>query len=362
MAEFCAGITALSGNNGESQPDPQAALMHYKRSADLGFAEAQATLGVLYERGWQDIQPDLANAVLWYAKAAAQGHPGAELNLGNLYAQGRGVPKDLEKARQLMQAAADQGFQPAQTALAQLGGPAPAAVPGTDIFQKAVQVYNSGDHAGAAVLVQQAAQAGNPTATYELGYMFENGDGLERDPAQAAQWYMKAAQMGDAAAAAAVGQLYEQGNQVQENWETAAQWYAKSAAQGNRMGEFRLGRAYEYGVGVPLDLGQAEGWYDKAAAQGDSQAAFFGKYIRDNHGFDRSFFSDDEKAIMEPYMMQPFMLHPPPAGRVFHNTDERLNYYREWAAAANAHGQCMAAHANAQPGTTFTCPAPVPPN
>jgi len=42
MAEFCAGIAAMSGNNGESAQDPQAALQHYRRSAELGFAEAEA--------------------------------------------------------------------------------------------------------------------------------------------------------------------------------------------------------------------------------------------------------------------------------------------------------------------------------
>jgi TPR repeat protein len=362
MAEFCAGIVAMSGDNGASAQDPDAALQHYRRAAELGFAEAQATLGAIYARGWQSIQPDPVQAAQWYAKAAAQGHAGAELNLGNMYAQGTGVPQDMAKARQLIQAAADQGFAPAQNALAQLNGQGPAAVPGEEIFQRAVALYKSGDHAGAATLVQQAAEAGNPTATYEMGYMFENGDGLAQDPAQAAQWYMRAAAMGDAAGEAAVGQLYENGNQVDENWDSAAQWYVKSAQQGNRMGEFRLGRAYHYGVGVPLDLGAAAQWYDKAAAQGDSQAAYFAKYIRDNHGFDRSSYSDEEQAIMAPYMMQPFMLHPPPVGRVFHNSGQRMDYYRAWAAAANAHEECMTAHATAQPGTTFTCPAPVPPN
>ena len=362
MAEFCAGIAAMSGNNGETAQNPQAALQHYRRAADLGFAEAQATLGVLYERGWQDIAPDPAQAARWYAKAAAQGHAGAELNLGNMYAHGTGVPQDMAKARQLIQAAADQGFAPAQTALAQLDGPAPAAVPGADLFQQAVALYKSGDHAGAATLIRQAAQAGNPTATYEMGYLYENGDGLQQDEAQAAQWYLKAADLGDAQGEAAVGQLYENGNQVGENWDTAVQWYMKSAQQGNRMGEFRLGRAYHYGVGVPLDLGAAEQWYDKAAAQGHSQAAYFAKYIRDNHGFDRSSYSDEEQAIMAPYMMQPYMLHPPPIGRVFHNHEQRLDYFRAWAAAADAYGQCMTAHTNAPAGTTFTCPAPQPPN
>jgi len=55
------------------------------------------------------------------------------------------------------------------------------------------------------------------------------------------------------------------------------------------------------------------------------------------------------------------MLHPPPAGRVFHNTQERLNYFRAWANNAAAYEACLGKHANATPGTQYTCPAPVPP-
>jgi hypothetical protein len=138
---------------------------------------------------------------------------------------------------------------------------AQAPAPGAAIYQQAVARYQAGDHAGAAVLVRRAAEAGNPTATYEMGYLCENGDGVPKSPAQSAQWYMRGARMGNAASEAAVGQLYEYGNEVQENWDTAAQWYTKSAQQGYVMGEFRLGRAYQYGVGIPIDINAAEQWY-----------------------------------------------------------------------------------------------------
>lgn len=146
-----------------------------------------------------------------------------------------------------------------------------------------------------------------------------------------------------------------------DNWVEAAQWYLKSAAQDNRSGEFRLGRAYQYGIGVPLSLAEAAKWYDKAAAQGDSQAAYFAKYIRDNHGFDTTFESAQEKAIMAPYLMQPWMLRMPPTGRVFHSTAERLDYFRGWARAAAAYESCMSRHFATPAGVGFTCPAPVPP-
>ncbi len=176
--------------------------------------------------------------------------------------------------------------------------------------------YRAGDHAGAAVLFRQAADAGNSTATYEMGYLDENGDGVRKDEAQSAQWYTRGARMGNAASEAAVGQLYEYGNQVQENWDTAAQWYTKSAEQGYVMGEFRLGRAYQYGVGIAININAAEQWYERAAAQGDSQSAFFAKYIRDNPGIDTTWYSAQEKkATMDPTRCSPGCWNgPPPDG------------------------------------------------
>jgi TPR repeat protein len=237
-----------------------------------------------------------------------------------------------------------------------------APVPGAAIYQQAVARYQAGDHAGAAVLVRRAAEAGNPTATYEMGYLCENGDGVRKDPAQSAQWYLRGARMGNAASEAAVGQLYEYGNQVQENWDTAAQWYTKSAQQGYVMGEFRLGRAYQYGVGIPINISAAAQWYGRAAAQGDSQSAFFAKYIRDNPGIDTTWYSAQEKAIMAPYQMQPWMLRPPLTGRVFHNVNQRLAYFEAWAHNAAAYTACVSAHVNAPCGTAYRCPAPALPN
>jgi TPR repeat protein len=358
IAEYCQGIFAANATNGPQ--NQAAAFQHYLKAAQMGYAEAQAVVGVAYQQGWQ-VQPNASLAAQWYEKAAAQGHAGAELNLGEMYLKGNGVSRDAAKGRQLIATAAAQGFAPAQRELALIdsGGPKPLA--GADLWNQGVALYNSGNHTGAARLVLQAAQAGHPTATYEMGYLYENGDGVPKDLAQAAQWYQKGAAMGDAASESVLGLFYEEGQQVPDDWIEAAKWYQKSAAQNNASGQSRLGRAYEYGVGVPLDLDAAAGWYDKAAAQGDGKAAYFAKYIRDNHGFDRSSYSDEEQAIMGPYMMQPWMLHPPPIGRVFRNTQERLNYFRAWASNAAAYEACMARHANAMPGTQFTCPAPVPP-
>jgi len=196
-----------------------------------------------------------------------------------------------------------------------------------------------------------------------MGYLYENGDGVQKNMAEAARWYAKGASMGECKSEAALGSLYEAGNQVADNWVTAAQWYQKSALQSCEAGESRLGRAYEYGIGVPINLSDATSWYDKAAAQGDGQSAYFAKYIRDNHGLDASSYDNREKAMKGPYlgMPGPGMTFQVPAGTVFRNTADRYGYIQAWANAIGAYEKCLSQHAHAPAGSVFTCPAPQPP-
>ena len=126
--------------------------------------------------------------------------------------------KDPAKARQLIQAAADQGLAPARQALAELESGGPKPVPGAELWAQGVARYNAGDHTAAATLVRQAAEAGYPLAFYEMGYFYENGDGVPQDMAEAARWYNLGAAKGEPAAEAALGQLYEDGNTVRDDW------------------------------------------------------------------------------------------------------------------------------------------------
>jgi len=75
-SELCQGIFAANGTHGPQ--DQAAAFQHYQRAAELGNVEAQALLGLVYDRGWagvpsrrgaQDSAPrqhGLAAAAFWY--------------------------------------------------------------------------------------------------------------------------------------------------------------------------------------------------------------------------------------------------------------------------------------------------------
>lgn len=75
-------------------------LKVWMESAQQGDAEAQVTVGEIYERGLGR-EPNYEAAAIWYQKAADQGYARGQFNLGTLYEQGLGVPADKLKALNL---------------------------------------------------------------------------------------------------------------------------------------------------------------------------------------------------------------------------------------------------------------------
>ena len=77
--------------------------------AEAGDADAQFSLGVMYEQG-KGIRQDYTEAVRWYRKAAEQGYAEAQYNLGVMYAEGQGVRQDEAEAVKWYRKAAELGL------------------------------------------------------------------------------------------------------------------------------------------------------------------------------------------------------------------------------------------------------------
>jgi TPR repeat protein len=78
---------------------------YYQRAIDLWMPLAEA--------GDTRAQ-DYVKAIAWYERAAKSGDMAAQYNLGRIYMKGEIVEKDLERARDLLQRAADQGDSDAE--------------------------------------------------------------------------------------------------------------------------------------------------------------------------------------------------------------------------------------------------------
>ncbi|WP_438957316.1 tetratricopeptide repeat protein [Cognatiyoonia sp.] len=72
-------------------------------------------------------------------------------------------------------------------------------------YQKGLDAYAAGDYARALQEWTPLAEAGNVDAQYNLGYMYEAGQGGLQDDAEAVRWYRLASDQGNARAQTNLG-------------------------------------------------------------------------------------------------------------------------------------------------------------
>ncbi len=84
---------------------------------------------------------------------------------------------------------------------------------------------------------------------------------------------------GEARAQYDLGVLYDKGQGVPQSDEKARQWYELAAAQGEPRAEYNLGLMYLNGQGVRADLVEAYYWISLSAARGDTQALDARDYV-----------------------------------------------------------------------------------
>ena len=80
------------------------------------------------------------------------------------------------------------------------------------------------------------------------------------------------AEQGDAGARLILGVMYDKGEGVAENHAEAVKWYRLAAEQGIADAQALLGFMYVMGKGVAEDHAEAMKWYRLAAEQGDADA------------------------------------------------------------------------------------------
>lgn len=134
-------------------------------------------------------------------------------------------------------------------------------------------LYRRGLYEEAITWWEQAALDGSANAAYRLGVAHNDGVAsdtqtvISRDFAEAAKWYMMAAERGDERAHFDLGALYDNGQGVPKSDELAAKWYLAGAERGQMACQYNVATMYESGEGVEKDLVAAYMWYYLAAQQ-----------------------------------------------------------------------------------------------
>ncbi len=140
-----------------------------------------------------------------------------------------------------------------------------------DWLDDAAAAHARGDYRAAINIVKPRADQGNAAAQYNLGFMYENGQGVAQDYKAAVKWYTLAAEQGIAGAQYNIALIYDNGKGVAKDYRTAAKWYTLAAEQGSAFAQNNLGVMYEYGQGVAQDYVKAHMWYNIAAIDGSAE-------------------------------------------------------------------------------------------
>ena len=218
-----------------------------------GDPAAQTLIAEIYSSGL-GVKRDLVKATEWYEKAADQGVPEALFQLAMILLDGGPELGDRDRAFTLLERAADADHRLAQFNYAQMltsrdptsAGLARAA----DYYEKAARggladaqyamarIYEAGtagrpaDDAEARRWLEAAATQNYDTAQIELGTWLVEGSHGERDPEQGFAWLMRAARAGNPAAQNRVAKLYRAGVGVEPDTVTAAAWYMRARRAG----------------------------------------------------------------------------------------------------------------------------------
>ena len=125
------------------------------------------------------------------------------------------------------------------------------------------------------------AEKNNTSALINLANLYEQGQGVERDLAQAVAWLRKAAELGDTRGQYQLAMAYEKGLGVERDLHKAAYWLEKAANQDDATSQFSLGvmLATNYGEGLEssskVQRAEAAKWLAEADKNGVEDAKEF---------------------------------------------------------------------------------------
>jgi len=117
--------------------------------------------------------------------------------------------------------------------------------------------------------IKKLAESGDVEAQFNLGLMYDQGQGVPQNYSEAVKWYRKAADQGHADAQYFIGTMYVQGQGVPLNYTEATKWLKKAAEQGLTDAQFILGGMYYHGQGVLKNFQAAYVWWSITSESGD---------------------------------------------------------------------------------------------
>ena len=225
------------------------ALEWFKKSSDLGYPQAQATLGALYLKGLPGLLPkNTKEGISLLSKAVRKKSLTARFNLGMAYLNGDGVKTDAGKAVQWLRVAESQNFAEAQYTLGLLllegkDGVEKNTVEGLTFLEKASAQNHQlatrylEKYQGLESTVSSSPLAENFSANdqerLENAKKAYTGVGSSKNYDKAFALFYPLAKSGNAEAARFVGLMKFSGKGTNKNIKEARQWLSVASQKGD---------------------------------------------------------------------------------------------------------------------------------
>lgn len=253
------------------------------KAAKLGDSDSQRDIADMYSYG-DGVPENHYLAVKWYREAAKNGNKYAPTFLAEKYIEGKGVPLDYVEAYRWFSLAARINGKDDTVALFSLGYMNENGY-GVEVnLEKAIsfykQVADSHEKPGMSKTLDSHFKI--PDCMFKLGYIYEHGKGVNVDYNLAEHYYKKAIQYDHASAIFNYGGMIYSGFGCEPNEIKAFELWLKAATQpiyedeeimsGQLLAMFNLGVCYEMGYGCQIDYEESLMWYNKAMEYGHDKA------------------------------------------------------------------------------------------
>ena len=217
-----------------------------------------------FENGDYSIALDL------FEKAALLQHRDSQYNAGMMYYKGYGVTKDNVLASYWLEKAANQGDNEAKELLKDINQ---LNIKEAKKISAKLQEDSSKTEENK-LLYKKACDGGDVKGCFNLGTLYEKGEGVEKDFSKAIQLYKKACDGGVANGCANLGVFYEKGIGLTQNFSKSNELYKKACDGGDAQGCANIGLLYCNGKGVTQDFSKASQLLKKACDGGNANGCY----------------------------------------------------------------------------------------
>jgi TPR repeat protein len=220
--------------------------MRWKVQAESGDRLAQFQY---YRDLIQETKEDSkSEALKWLRKASEQGLAEAQFELGKLYLDGEDVEKNTDEGIRWLKLAAKQNFEQASN-------------------------YLSLKFPNQVLLTKEESKLARETFDLAVDHLIGRNN-RENSPQKAVQLFLKAAEIGSLEAKWNLGLIYKDGIGVERNMEEARRWFEVAAGNGHPLAQYNLGLMYLMGSGGDADLNKSIEYFTMSAESGNPDAAF----------------------------------------------------------------------------------------